>query len=215
MAHDAKGFRVRLSAAALAIIGILFVLYPAIRPFSDEASLQGAAAFASKGWLAAHIMAIVAFIVLPVGMLGLHSSLRETPVERLCYLVVVLSSLGVGLALPFYGGEVYGLHALGKEALSQQSADLLRMAAVIRSGAGLVMFVVGLLLLAAAGIIVAAALWKSGMYVKWCGIPFAVGFALYIPQFFGNQPLRVVHGVVVAIGCLWIAGGLWRRGRRT
>src|SRR5215218_11162161 len=39
--------RVRLSTAALIIAGLLFVLYPAMRPFSDEASLQGAAAFAS------------------------------------------------------------------------------------------------------------------------------------------------------------------------
>jgi hypothetical protein len=35
--------RVRLGALALAVAGVLFVLYPAIRPYSDETSLEGAA----------------------------------------------------------------------------------------------------------------------------------------------------------------------------
>jgi hypothetical protein len=40
--------RVRLGAAAFAIAAVLFVLYPAIRPFSDETTLQGAAASARR-----------------------------------------------------------------------------------------------------------------------------------------------------------------------
>jgi di/tricarboxylate transporter len=71
--------RVRLSAAALVVAGILFVLYPAIRPFSNEASLQGAAAFASTEWLVAHVLAIVAFTLLPLGLLGGIQSGREFP----------------------------------------------------------------------------------------------------------------------------------------
>jgi hypothetical protein len=47
--------RVRLGALALAVSGILFVLYPAIRPFSDEVTLQGAEAFASPQWILAHV----------------------------------------------------------------------------------------------------------------------------------------------------------------
>lgn len=43
--------RIRISAFSFVISAILFVLYPAIRPFSDEASLQGAAAFASTEWM--------------------------------------------------------------------------------------------------------------------------------------------------------------------
>jgi hypothetical protein len=39
--------RVRLGALSLAVSGILFVLYPLLRPFSEESSLQGAEAFAS------------------------------------------------------------------------------------------------------------------------------------------------------------------------
>jgi hypothetical protein len=40
------GNPVRSGAVSLALAGMFFVLYPAIRPFSDETSLQGAQAFA-------------------------------------------------------------------------------------------------------------------------------------------------------------------------
>lgn len=209
MTQSTNVSRFRLSAIAFVIAGILFVLYPTIRPFSDEASLQGAAAFASTEWLLAHILAIVAFTLLPFGLLGLHNSLQQIGSEPHAYWAVVLSLIGVGLTLPFYGGEAYGLHAIGLDAIHQQSATLLNLAAVVRSGAGLVIFLVGLLLLAFAAILAAIAVWKSERYSKWSGIPFMVGVGLYIPQFFWTQPFRIAHGVLVAIGCFWIANGLW------
>jgi hypothetical protein len=48
---------------------MLFVLYPAIRPFSDETSLQGAEAFASNAWIVAHVLAVLGFILLSLGVL--------------------------------------------------------------------------------------------------------------------------------------------------
>lgn len=203
-------FRIRLSALSLAISGILFVLYPAIRPFSDETSLNGAAAFASTEWLVGHMLGMVAFTLLPLGLFGLHHSLKATAVKSLTYAAVVLCLLGTGLTLPFYGGEAYGLHALGLEALRKQTTDLVSLAAVVRSGPGLIMFLIGLLLLAIAAIIVAITIWRSGKYHKWSGIPLALGMALYIPQFFGTQPIRIAHGLLVALSCIWIAVGLWK-----
>jgi hypothetical protein len=35
-------YRVRTAALALAVAGILFVLYPALRPYTDETTLDGA-----------------------------------------------------------------------------------------------------------------------------------------------------------------------------
>lgn len=204
-------FANRFSAGALVISGILFVIYPALRPFSDEGSLQGAAAFGSGAWLASHMLAIVAFTLLPPGLLGLQRSLLGTSAERPLFVAVVLSMIGTGFTLPFYGGEAYGLHALGQEALRQNSASPLDLAEVIRSGPGLAMFLAGLLLLAASAIATATALWRSCRYPKACGVPFAVGMSLYIPQFFGTQPLRIVHGLLVAGGCVWIAVCLWQR----
>jgi hypothetical protein len=204
--------RTRLSAISLVISGLLFVLYPAIRPFSDETSLAGAQAFASTEWLVSHILAMIAFTLLPLGLLGLYLSLQEAALKSLAYSGVVLALLGIGFTLPFYGGESYGLHAIGLEAIAQQSAALVSLAAIVRSGPGLILFLIGLLFLAAAAIIAAITVWRSGSYHKWSGIPFALGMALYIPQFFGGQSLRVAHGLLVALGCIWIAVNLWRQG---
>ncbi len=68
-----------LGALSLAVSGILFVLYPLLRPFSDESSLQGAEAFASTAWILAYMLAVqVAFILLALGLLGLHVALQQT-----------------------------------------------------------------------------------------------------------------------------------------
>jgi len=115
-----------------------------------------------------------------------------------------------GLTLPFYGGEAFGLHAIGQEAIKQDSVALVGLANVVRSGPGLLMFFVGFLLLAVGTVMGAIAIWKSGTFPKWSGIPFAVGFGLCIPQFVGAKRTRVAHGLLVAVGCLWIAAGLWQ-----
>lgn len=213
--EKANASRVRLGALSLGVSGILFVLYPAIRPFSDEASLQGAAAFGSTAWILAHMLAMVGFTLLALGLLGLHISLQESAVERLAFRALVATLMGVGLTLPFYGGEAFGLHAIGQEALRQHSVALVALANVVRTGPQLVMFLVGLSLLTVATIMAATAVWKSGRFPKWSGVPLALGFALYIPQFFGTQPLRVAHGLLVAAGCLWLAVGMWQQSTRS
>lgn len=213
--RSATTARVRLGAVSLTASGLLFVLYPAIRPFSDEKSLQGAAAFGSTAWLVAHMLAMVGFTLLALGLLGLSISLQESAVEPLAFRAFVVSLLGIGLTLPYYGGEAFGLHAIGQEALAEHSAALVSLADVVRSGPGLVMFGLGLLLLGVGAIMAATAVWKSGMFPRWSGVPFALAFALYIPQFFGTQPIRVAHGLLVAAGCLWIAIGMWQRSQKS
>ena len=203
--------RMRLGAVSLAVAGILFVLYPAIRPFSDETSLSGAPAFASPEWLLAHILGMLGFTFIGLGLAGLYFALRETRVERLALRFLVVGWLGISLTLPYYGGEAFGLHAIGQEAIREHNASLVGLADVVRGGPQEVMFGVGLLLLGVSAVMVAIAIWRSGVLPRWSGVPFALAFALYIPQFFGNQPIRVAHGLLVAIGCLWIAVGMWRR----
>ena len=203
--------RARFGAAALALAGVLFVLYPALRSFSDETSLQGAAAFASGRWLAAHMLAMVAFTLLGLGLLSLHTALQATSVGSIAFWALIAGWLGIGLTLPFYGGEAFGLQAIGQEALNEQRADLVGLAETVRSGPGLVMFLTGLLLLAISTVMAATAIWQSDTLAKWSGIPLAVAFVLYIPQFFATQPLRVAHGLLVALGCIWVAAGIWAR----
>lgn len=209
-----KSFRIRLGAVCLAVAGILFILYPAIRPFSDETSLQGAQAFASPAWILAHMLAMVGFALVEVGLIGVYLALQDSGPEGWAFWALVVSVVGIGLTLPFYGGEAFGLHAIGQQALNEQNAALVSLANVVRTGPGLIMFLVGLLLLAIGALLAAIAIWRSGALARWSGVPFALGFALYIPQFFGSQPIRVAHGVLVAIGCVWIAVSMWRRSVR-
>jgi len=53
----------------------------------------------------------------------------------------------VGLILPYYGAEMFGLRAIGQEALRQHSSALLSLVDTVRLGPGAIVFVVGLLLL--------------------------------------------------------------------
>ncbi len=200
--------RVRLGAVSLALSGILFVLYPLLRPYSDESSLQGAQAFASTAWILAHMLGVLGFIFVALGLLGLSSALQHTAARRLASLALVLTWIGVGLILPYYGAEMFGLRALGQEALRQHSPALLSLVDTVRLGPAAIVFVVGLLLLAVGAILVAIAVWRSGTLSRWSGIPFALGFVLYLPQFFGTQPIRVAHGLLVALGCIWVAVSL-------
>jgi len=204
------GNRVRPGAVSLALAGVLFVLYPAIRPFSDETSLQGAQAFASAAWIVAHTLAMAGFILVTLGLIGLHAAVRNASVELLAFLTLVVWVVGAGLTLTFYGAEAYGLHAIGGAAVRQHNVALVGLANDVRSGPGLVVFLVGLLLLGIASVMAATAIWKSRAWPRWSGVPFALGFVLYIPQFFGNQSLRVAHGLLVASGCLWIALSMWQ-----
>jgi hypothetical protein len=204
--------RARLGALALAVAGVCFLLYPALRPFSDEATLAGARAFASGAWFAAHLLAMFGFILTALGLLALRDALRPTRAEPTAYWALVTFWIGAGLVLPYYGAEDFALRAVGAEALRQHNAALLTLANATRYGPGVYLFVPGLLLLAAGAILAAVAIWRSGSLMRWSGLPLALGFALFLPQFFGTQPLRVAHGALVAAGCLWLAVELWRQG---
>jgi hypothetical protein len=66
------------------------------------------------------------------------------------------------------------------------------------------------MLLGVGAVLVAIAIWRSGVLPRSSGIPFAIGLALFIPQFSTPPAVRTGHGVLVAAGCRWIALVLWR-----
>ncbi len=206
---SASTLRTRPAALSLVVAGVCFLLYPAIRPFSDEASLQGAEAFASSSWLLAHSLAMIGFILLILGLLGLHGQIRETTAGGLGITALVVTWIGVGFTLPYYGAETFALHAVGQEAVRLNSVDLLvTLTNSIRFGEGIWFFLFGLLALAVGTILFAIAIWRSGILTRWSGIPLAVGFALFIPQFFTSQPVRIGHGLLVMVGCWLMAWSL-------
>ncbi|MCT8337966.1 hypothetical protein FKB36_10850 [Methanoculleus sp. Afa-1] len=204
--------RTRLAVLSLAVAGACFFAYPAIRPYTVEASLAGAGAFASTAWLLSHTLAMMGFILLVLGLLGLYGILRETKAEPQGIAALVLTWTGVGLILPYYGAETFALAAVGREAIEQNSVDLLvTLTDAIRFGAGVWLFGAGLLALAAGSILFGAAIWRSGILPGWSGIPLALGFVLFLPQFFAPPAVRIAHGLLVMIGCWLMAWSMTKR----
>jgi hypothetical protein len=204
------------TAACLVIAGVFFVLFPVVRPFFDESSMQGVREFASNQWVIAHSLGIGGFILLSLGFLGLYLHLRETRVERWALRGFVLCLVGAGLTLPFFGAEAFGLQVIGSAAVNQNDNTALIPLLVnqVRFGPGIAFIVSGLLCIAAATIVMAAVVWKSQALPKWSGIPLAAGFAVYIPQLQGDpsfQVIRIGVGILILIGCCWLAWGMVRR----
>ncbi|MFC4007047.1 hypothetical protein ACFOY2_07445 [Nonomuraea purpurea] len=190
----------RLTSAAFAAGGVLFFIYPAIRPSGDDA-----AAIASTAWVAGHAAAMLGFVLIGLAVLGLHQVLGDRTSLR----AAAVTWAGAGLTLPYYGAETFGLNVIAQRSLRDQAPALMELANQFRfEPLAATMFAVGLLLLAAGAIMAAVAVWRSDVLPRWSAIALASGFALFIPQFFGPYPLRIAHGALIMIGGLWLAGAL-------
>jgi hypothetical protein len=196
--------RGKFGAGAFAFAGVMFLLYPALRPWHDESTVAGAReSMSSNGWVAAHFFAMLGFIAVPLGLFALHAILTS----RSSLLAVVTAWIGAGLTLPYYGAEDFGLHAVARS----RTPDLLDVVDQVRfQPVAVTIFGAGLLLLGVSGVLAAVAIWRSGVLRPASGILFAAGFALFIPQFYLPAAARIAHGVLVLVGCLWLAGTLWR-----
>ena len=185
--------RPRLGAAALALAGILFVLYPAVRPWHDESTLAGATASMSSGaWVASHLFAMIGFILLPLGLLAVRTAIGPGRAASLAGAAVVTTWVGVGLTLPYYGAEDFALHAIAGKAADGQPLDLVGLATAVRLGpVAASTFALGLALLAVGAVLAAVAVWRSDRLPRYSGILFALGFALFLPQFYTPAAVRI------------------------
>ncbi|MFC4949726.1 hypothetical protein [Pseudonocardia sp. GCM10023141] len=207
--------RTRLGALALAVAGVLFLLYPALRPWNDETTAAGAlASMGSGAWVAAHLFAMIGFILVPLGLLALVPLVRGTRGESLALPAVLVTWIGAGLTLPYYGAEDFALHAIAGQAAGG-GFDLPAMADAVRFGpVAATTFALGLLSLGGGAVLAAIAVTRSGVLARGSAVLFAVGFALFIPQFFGPPALRVVHGVILAAGLIQLAVAMSRVQKR-
>ncbi|HEY0238266.1 MAG TPA: hypothetical protein VGC37_06445 [Friedmanniella sp.] len=187
--------------------GLAFALYPALRPYADERALAGLAGMGSTRWLVAHLLGMLGFALLPVALSALGGSDAHAvgrpqllgPARGLAYAGVV----GV---LPYYGGEAFGLHAVGAYASAQGDLALLSVVDGFRyQPAALTLFGVGLLALAGSGVLVWVATAGSGRRWRVAAGLLALGLVLFLPQFFAPAPLRVAHGLLLAAGCWAVA----------
>jgi hypothetical protein len=207
--------RIRLGAAALAVAGVLFVAYPAVRPWHDESTVAGAtASMGSDAWVAAHFFAMLGFILLPLGLLAVQAVLASTPAVAAARRATVVAWIGCGLTLPYYGAEDFGLH--GVAGPHGRGADLLGVVDAVRyQPVAITIFGLGLLLIAVAAVLATVAVWRSGVLPRAAGVLFGAGFVLFLPQFFGSAAVRIAHGVLLGAGLIVLAVALWAAAGRT
>jgi hypothetical protein len=195
----------------LATAGALLVLYPALRPWSDATAAGAPAAFTSPAWIPAHLAAVAAFVLVAFALFGLQGALVHRGGGRPARLAAALWAVGAALVLPYYGAEAFALPAIGERIVRTGDTALLEVVEAFRMGLWpATTFAAGLLLLAAAGVLVAVAVARSGVLPRSAGLLFAIGFALYLPQFFAPPAVRIAHGVLVAAGCVALAVAMRR-----
>lgn len=199
----------RTGAAALLAAAALFFLYPALRPWGDVTpGLEAARAYAEPLWPLAHFAGALGFMLLPVGLLAVHARIGGT----LSVVALATTWIGMGLVLPFYGAEAFALNAVGAHVVATGETELLSLVDAVRNGPlQMSTFGIGLMLLSVGALFAGAAVWRSRVMPRWSAIPFAIGFALYLPQFFGPPAVRIAHGALVMAGCVVLALALLRR----
>jgi hypothetical protein len=202
-----------VGAWPLATAGALLVLYPALRPWSDATAEGAPAAFTSPAWIPAHLAAVAAFVLVAFALFGLHRALARSGGARPARGAALFWAVGAALVLPYYGAEAFVLPVIGERIVQTGDTSLLEVVEAFRMGTWpATTFAAGLLLLAAAGVLVAVAVARSGVLQRWAGVPFAVAFVLYLPQFFAPPAVRIAHGVLAAAGCLVLAMAMRRSG---
>ncbi|WP_067542620.1 hypothetical protein [Nocardia crassostreae] len=185
---------------ALVAAGILFLLYPVLRPWEDETTTDGAyAALSSTGWVISHLCAMIGFILVSLALYGLRDRIGSGP--------VITTWIGAALVLPYYGAEDFGLHAAATEGSRAELVDVTEGFRYLPIAAA--MFAAGLIALGAGAVWVAIALRTTAAIV------YAVGFALYLPQFFLPAAGRIAHGVLMLAGCVWLGSTVMRETRTT
>ena len=206
--------RVRLGALALGISALLFAAFPLVRPFfpldvfEPAATLRVASpATTSAPWIVAHLIAMMAFVLLLGGMLALYAFLANAGVEPRAVRALVLSLVGIALIMPMLGVETYALPPIGRLFL-EGKIEIAPMVSLIYRGPGILVFLLGLLLLAIGAILFAVAVKQSGVLPRWAGILFAIGLALWLPLF--PQLIRTVDGLLIGLGGVWLAWSMWR-----
>ena len=207
-----RRLRIRFGSLALIAAAVFFVLYPAVRPWEDETTVVGATtAMASTAWVMSHLFGMIGLTLLPIGLLALHYALSGTRAEPLSFVALVTGMLGVGFTLPFFGAETYGLNAIARASAEGEPFDLLAVIDGVRFGVVAVStFGAGMITVGIAAILAAVAGWRSGTLDRRAGVLFALAFALYVPQFYAPPAARIAHGLLVGLGCAWLARELWR-----
>ncbi len=203
----------QLLAPAVAT-GTLMAAYLLLRPYGDTSGSSGttvsaAAAFASTWWVVAHVCGALA--IASFGRLALR--LADLERTRTASAARTTALAGTVLVLPYYGAETFGLHALGRAALRGDTAAMELVGEVRDQPAAMTMFVLGLTLLAVAGVLVGLVWQRRGGHLAWAAWPLGLAVASLAPQFYLPPQGRMLFGVGYAVAAALLAVAAWRSRR--
>lgn len=188
---------VRLRAAALALAGASFALYPMLRGSGSESGLAGAELYARPAWLAGHVLGMVGFVAAAWGIAAVDRRAARWTLA------------GTVLLLPFYGAEAYGLHAIGRRAVETDDPALVAAADMFRyEPVAVTTFAIGLLAVAVGGVLLLGLL-RTGLSGHRLGLLLTgLALATYVPQYFVPIGGRIGHGVVLGVGLLALSSSV-------
>lgn len=200
---------IHLGAIALGISGLLFGGFPLVRPFFDDMSRDPTAAantMAAPTWYVSHLMLIAGLVLLPIGLLA--TARASGPGHgRVQLLGALLTLVGAGLFLPVGGVEAFALPAIARLYLEGNTGALAAIDAAHRALQTSV-FAPALALLGLGGIVTAIAVSRSRSYPTWAAVALAFGLVSFMPLL--PQSVRIVDGLVIALGATRLASGVWQ-----
>jgi hypothetical protein len=213
--------RIRWGAFALALSAALFAVWGLLHPvssidLSDPTAASRSAV--STFQFVADLSLLAAFTLLPLALLTIYDRVKATQAERWGFVALVLMLLAVGPFLAGLGVALLAVPAAGEVVLrggqgGQGGSDVLK---AIFAGPLLPVTLVGIVLLTLGSITLAIALWRARSLPRWAGLMYALGLAAVILlAVVANQDLiqkvyRVVDGLLVGVGGLWLAWSIWR-----
>jgi hypothetical protein len=124
--------------------------------------------------------------------------------EPLAFAGLIALLGGIALLLPVVALEAVALREIATMAPDGTGAFEARVVEVKIVEAPMSL---GLLSLAAGGISIAIAIWRTSLLPKWAGITLAVGLALWLPVL--PQPVRIADGLAIMFGAVFLARALW------
>ncbi len=213
-----RALYLRLGTISLALAGVLFALFPITRPWQDSAGTDAGlvAATLNSWWIPSHLFGALGFLLFAFASTAILGVIMKGPGEPASRSMALLSMLGAGLILPYYGIESVGLHVAAASAdLSGEAVRIALMEAMRNDPYALATFGAGLLIMAVAGLCLAVGVSRSKEGSALPAIATGILLALYLPQYFGPPALRITHGVLLGISLLGLAAWHHAAARRS
>lgn len=210
--------RIRWGACALALSAALFAVWGLLHPvgsldFSDPTAAARSAT--STLQFIADSFLLAAMTLLPLALFTIYDRVKATKAERWAFVALVLMVLAIGPFVAGLGVALFATPAAGEVFLRGEQGGIDVLKAMFK-GPLLPATLVGFVLLTIGSITLAIALWRARSLPRWAGLMYALGFAVVIllpvvaNQDSAQKVYRVVDGLLVGVGGLWLAWSIWR-----